>query len=91
MENGKRIIKRLNKMENILEEIRNSILKDNDPDRLITVEDAASILRRTPSYIRQCIHSGELNAKKTARRYFLSLYEVRRLAGINNLEKKQTF
>lgn len=91
MDDGKRIITRLNKMENMLEEIRNSILKDNDPDRLITVEEASTILRRNPSYIRKCIHKGEITAKRTARRYFLSLYEVRQLAGLNSLEKKQTF
>ena len=88
MDAGKIIITRLNKIENMVGEILNTILKDNDPDRMITVNEAAQILKRSCASVRLSIHQGQLKATQRGRKYYLSLYDVRRLAGLIDFEKK---
>lgn len=90
MDASKIIVTRLNKIENMVGEILNTILKGNDPDRMIIVNEAAKILKRSNASIRLCIHKGQLKATQKGRKYYLSLYEVRRLAGLPDFEKKQS-
>lgn len=88
MEDGKRIARRLTKIESLLEEISKNILKPPEKDRKITVNESAEILGCTTQAIRNAIHRGELKSKRIGRRYYLSFHEIRERAGYNINEKK---
>lgn len=91
MELGRKLILRLNRIENIVLEMNQKLDRNLETDKLITVDEAATILRKSGTWVRKIIKENKLPAQKTGRRYMLSLFEVRRLAGIPGFEKKVNF
>lgn len=82
MSEDRRISMRLTRIENTLAEIKHMLSEpEPPPDRLVTVNEAAEILRCTPQRVRDSIHEGTLQASRTGRRYFLSFQDVRNRAG----------
>lgn len=87
MSDDRRIAMRLTKIENTLDEIRRTITGPEPPDRMITVNEAAEIMRCPAQRVRDSIRDGTLKGERNGRRYYLSLHDVMARAGYRTLEK----
>lgn len=88
MEFERKIIKRLNRIENIVMDINQKFEGLHEFERPITVDEAAQILKKSENWVRQQIKEKRISAIRNGRRYMLSLFEIRRLTGIPTFEKK---
>ena len=67
----------------VIEEIKPLLIKQ-EPDQLLSVKEAAAILKYHPGHLKRLIHQGKIKAQQTGRRIFILQSEIDRLLGLRN-------